>query len=58
MSRGLLYWILVILWAVSMIGVRVVDNWPAWTNGAMFLLLFILIGWQVFGAPIKDSGRE
>lgn len=56
MTIGLLFWILVILWVVF---------WGAWTwapgavgnfgpqgNSLLILVLFILIGWRVFGAPL------
>ena len=56
MSRGLLFWILMILWLVFSL-------WWWWPiGGASYLvlgfplLIFVLLallGWQVFGPPIK-----
>jgi len=52
MSRGLLFWVLMLLWLVF--GV-----WAAWPSyvvlggGLIVFLLFLLVGWQVFGPPVK-----
>jgi hypothetical protein len=60
MSIGLLFWILMLLWLLF----GLVLHWSPTTTGAfgpygvwghnllLFVLLF-LVGWQVFGAPIK-----
>jgi hypothetical protein len=54
MTKGLLFWILMLLWLV--LGIYVA--WPAHsfvviaTPGLLFVLL-ALLGWQVFGKAIK-----
>jgi hypothetical protein len=57
MSLRLLFWVIMILWLLF--GILV----PAWGhfswgfvggNGLMFVLFFIL-GWRVFGPPIRDD---
>jgi len=54
MTRGLAYWILMLIWLVLAIA------WHfALFSGAVIgvavipFLLFVLVGWQVFGAPIR-----
>lgn len=56
MTVGLAYWILMLLWLVF--GVYV-----GWSAGApqpfiiggnlLIFLLFVLLGWQVFGPPLR-----
>ncbi len=55
MSRGLMYWIIVLIWVVL-----VVAGWGGYgsglhiqqASGAVELLLFVLLGWQVYGPPV------
>lgn len=57
MSKGLLFWILMILWLIFGFWI----NWGAISGGAyglaggnlMLFVLLGLLGWQVFGAPVK-----
>jgi hypothetical protein len=57
MSKGLLFWILMILSLVFSLWV----GWPSVSSGhyigmggnLLTFVLFGLLGWQVFGAPIK-----
>ena len=59
MSRGLLFWLLMVLWLV----LSVYWYWPAaGVAGAGYLVLGLpvliflllgLLGWQVFGPPVK-----
>lgn len=54
MTRGLLFWILMILWALSVIfGDRLFPGYGIYASTALLLILFALLGWQVFGPPIK-----
>lgn len=62
MSRGLLYWVLMLLWVV-------LSFWGWWPAGAPYtpasfaplglsLLLFallLLVGWELFGAPVRGG---
>lgn len=55
MPIGLLFWILMILWAISFF---MGGQWPYAiyaTNGLMFVLLGLL-GWRCFGAPLQSGG--
>lgn len=54
MTRGLLFWILMILWFLSVVfGVDVLGKNALYVSNGLLLVLFTLLGWQVFGAPIK-----
>jgi hypothetical protein len=54
MSKGLIFWILMLVWFVFGI-------WGSWPNpnyivvggNLMLFILLLLLGWQVFGAPVK-----
>lgn len=58
MTKGLLFWILMILWLVF--GFYV--NWGGvqagsygWAgNHLLLFVLFALLGWKVFGPPIQN----
>lgn len=59
MTRGLLFWILMILWLIF----GFIAWWPAGVGGyssyyplgghLLIFVLFALLGWQAFGAPVK-----
>jgi predicted membrane channel-forming protein YqfA (hemolysin III family) len=55
MTRSTLYWILLILWALSLAGMQFVEKWPTWTNGVFFLALFVLLGWETYGPAVKGK---
>jgi len=53
-TRGLLFWLLMILWCISaLFGVRIFGEYALYASTGLLLILFGLLGWQVFGAPIK-----
>lgn len=58
MSMGLIFWILMLLWLIF----GLAWNWPGSTavgaygpigNSALLFVLLLLLGWQVFGAPVR-----
>lgn len=57
MTLGLIFWILMLLWLVFGLW----QNWPGaqpppwgWLGSTVLLfLLFLLLGWGVFGAPVR-----
>ena len=57
MSRELLYWILILFWLLFGLWVDYVPNQPypvkrlPWN--LLLFALFLLIGWQIFGSPVK-----
>lgn len=56
MSLQLLFWFLMIVWAVfTGVGYRAPDT--PWIRGGSWLLIFVLfaiLGWAIFGAPVKN----
>jgi len=54
MTRGLIYWVIMLLWLLSVIGVHfgVVPGGLIVSTVILFIL-FCLLGWQVFGPPIR-----
>lgn len=55
MSKGVLFWILMILWALSaLFGSRVLGEYALWTSTGLLIVLFGLLGWKVFGSPVQD----
>jgi len=54
MTRGLIFWVLMLLWLVSSL-VFYFGLFPggALVNAGTLFILFALLGWQVFGSPIK-----
>lgn len=54
MTRGMLFWILMILWAISVLfGARVLGEYALYATNGLLLILFGLLGWSVYGAPVK-----
>jgi hypothetical protein len=58
MSLQLLFWILMLFWLLFgfWVGRGIADNdarWRLWGGNLLLFLLFIVLGWQVFGAPVK-----
>jgi hypothetical protein len=53
MSLGLAFWIVLLLALIF----GIYTNWrtpaPSWGNVLLFILL-LLLGWQVFGAPLHS----
>lgn len=54
MTRGLCFWILILLWLVLALAWHFAV-WPtaAWGVAVIPFLLFLLLGWQVFGPPLR-----
>jgi hypothetical protein len=54
MTLGLIFWLLMFLWLIF--GLFSYwspnPNWP-WGHGLFLFVLFLLLGWHDFGAPIK-----
>lgn len=56
MSIGLIFWIIMLLWALFALawhnGWGSVGNWGPFGNSFLLFVLFLLVGWRIFGAPI------
>ncbi len=55
MSRGLLFWILMILWFLSVVFSEDVGKHAIWVSTGLLIVLFGLLGWKVFGPPLKGD---
>lgn len=57
MSRGLIFWVLVLLWGLAILGASLgsADQRFFFVTGGQVLnfILFVLLGWHVFGPAIK-----
>jgi hypothetical protein len=55
MTFGLIFWILMLLWLVFGLWGYWQSNPPGWWfagNSAFLFVLFLLLGWKTFGAPV------
>jgi hypothetical protein len=57
MTLGIAFWVIMIVWLVfGLLSHYAVVSAGAWGTTANVILLFVLfaiLGWQVFGAPIR-----
>lgn len=55
MTLGLAYWVLMLIWLVFGIVTSfglLERNWGVPGNIILLFILFVLLGWQVFGPPL------
>jgi hypothetical protein len=55
MSLGLCFWILMLIWLVFGVVVRfgmIGGPWAANGDWLLLFVLFLLLGWETFGAPL------
>ena len=58
MTLGLIFWVMMLLWLLFGLWATwqpVPGNWGIWGHGLFLFILFLLLGWKVFGAPIRDA---
>jgi hypothetical protein len=54
MTFGLIFWILMLLWLVyGMWGWYSPGNQHWYGHAGFLFILFLLLGWRVFGAPVQ-----
>lgn len=56
MTLGLAYWVLMLIWAVFGLALHfgyVGAPYGAFGNNLLLFVLFGLLGWQVFGPPLR-----
>ena len=56
MTLGLIFWVLMLLWLVFGLAVhsgRLTGVYVDWGNTILLFILFLLLGWKVFGAPVQ-----
>jgi hypothetical protein len=58
MSLQLIFWILMLIWLVFGVVTQaglVVGPYGFWGNTLLIFILFLLLGWKVFGSPIQGG---
>lgn len=57
MSMGLVFWILMLIWLIFGLGLQFGwfgpnQTYAVWGNTLLLFILFVLLGWKVFGPAI------
>jgi hypothetical protein len=57
MTRGLAFWVLMLIWLVVGLAwhFALVGGAALWGVALIPFLLFALVGWQVFGPPLRGG---
>jgi hypothetical protein len=56
MTLGLVFWIIMLIWFVFGLLIHfavVAGTYTVVGNSLLLFVLFLILGWQVFGAPIR-----
>ncbi len=60
MTRGLIFWVIMLVWFVFALLINfapsTLGSWGRFGAGAdtlLFFVLFLLLGWQVYGPPVR-----
>ena len=55
MSRGLIYWIIILIWILLWLAPAFGFSgaYMGQASNVVLLILFILLGWNVFGPPVR-----
>lgn len=56
MTRGLIFWVLMLIWFVFSVAVfgGYAGIYAVRASSFLEFVLFLLLGWQVYGTPIKS----
>jgi hypothetical protein len=56
MSRGLIFWIIMLLWFLAIVGALLVPEYNKYLvpgGSVMLFILIALLGWDVYGPAIR-----
>jgi hypothetical protein len=55
MTRGLIFWVIMLIWLVLMLAVfgGFVGRYGGEASNLLLFILFLLLGWQVYGPPVR-----
>lgn len=56
MTLQLIFWILMLIWlifGVAYHGGYLAGPYGVWGNTVLLFVLFLILGWAVFGSPVK-----
>ena len=57
MTLGLAYWVLMLIWLAFGLAIHFgyAGTWGMAGNTLFLFILFVLLGWQVFGPPLRKG---
>jgi hypothetical protein len=57
MERRLIFWVLMLIWFVFQLAVfgGYAGSWGAQGSVLLNFVLFLLLGWQVYGPPVRNG---
>jgi predicted membrane channel-forming protein YqfA (hemolysin III family) len=56
MSKGFIFWLIMLLWLLAMLGAYFnVTPWAGHAGNVVLFILLFLLGWHCFGFIINDS---
>jgi len=57
MTMGLIYWVMMLIWLLFGILTYngIATHYAVLGNTVFLFVLFVLLGWKVFGRPIQDA---
>jgi hypothetical protein len=57
MTRGLIFWVLMLIWLVFALATYggYTGRWGVEGNTVLLFILFLLLGWQVYGPPVRGG---
>jgi hypothetical protein len=56
MTRGLIFWVLMLIWfvfSIAVFGGFIGGTYAAGGGALLHFILFLLLGWQVYGPPVR-----
>jgi hypothetical protein len=55
MTRGLIFWVLMLIWFVFSLAVfgGLIGRYGVEGGNLLLFILFLLLGWQVYGPPVR-----
>jgi hypothetical protein len=57
MTRGLIFWVIMLIWAIFFLAVfgGFAGRYGAEGGALLNFILFALLGWQVYGPPVRGG---
>ena len=57
MTRGLIFWVLMLIWFVFSLAVfgGYAGHYSPGASSLLEFVLFLLLGWQVYGPPVRGG---
>lgn len=57
MTRGLIFWVLMLIWLVFgfIVWGGYLGHYGIYGDRLLEFILFLLLGWQTYGPPVRDA---